>query len=293
MNYLNRFITGIVVSFSVLTLVTACGNQATKTADSPITVVSREEGSGTRGAFIELFGIEQKTDDGQKLDHTSNQAIITNSTAVMLTTVAGDKSAIGYASLGALDGSSKVLKVDGVEATVETIKSGSYKIARPFNIVSKEKLNEASQDFVAFILSKEGQAVVEEAGYISVESKGAYKSTVQSGKVVISGSSSVSPVMEKLKEAYQQLNSGVEVQIQQSDSSTGVASTIDGSADIGMASRDLKDSEEQSGVKATVIAIDGIAVIVNQENPLQGLSSQQIQDIFTGQEVQWSAYLSE
>lgn len=294
MNYRNRIAKTLVAGLACLSFLTACGgNQATKTADSAITVVSREEGSGTRGAFIELFGVEQKGADGKKLDQTTNQAIITNSTAVMLTTVAGDTSAIGYVSLGALDGQSKVLEIDGVAASAEAIQSKDYKIARPFSIVTKDSISETGKDFIAFILSEQGQAVVKEAGYIPVESKGSYKPAASSGKVVVSGSSSVSPVMEKLKEAYQKANSGVSIEVQQSDSSTGVTNTIDGSADIGMASRELKDSETAAGVKAQAIAMDGIAVIVHQDNPLQGLTSQQVQEIFTGKEVEWATYISE
>lgn len=287
-----RFAKIAVAGLACLSFLTACGQKAADTADQPITVVSREEGSGTRGAFIELFGVETKDANGEKIDNTTAQAIVTNSTAVMLTTVTGDTTAIGYASLGALDDSVKTLEIDGVAATVENIKSDSYKIARPFNIVTKDSVSEASQDFINFIMSTEGQAVVEKAGYIAVDAEGSYTASAKSGKVVVSGSSSVSPVMEKLKEAYQTANPDVTVEIQQSDSSTGVTNAIDGSADIGMASRDLKDSETSGGVSAKAIAIDGIAVIVNPDNALTGLTSQEVQDIFTGKETQWSTYIS-
>lgn len=288
----NRFTKIAVVSFACLGFLAACGQKNTNVADQPITVVSREEGSGTRGAFIELFGIETKDAQGNKKDNTTSQAIVTNSTAVMLTTVAGDSSAIGYASLGALDGTNKTLEIDGVAPSRETIVSGQYKIARPFNIVTKESISEAAKDFISFILSKEGQEVVEKTGYVSVETSKSYQSTTSSGKVVVAGSSSVNPVMEKLKEAYQTANAGVTVEIQQSDSSTGVTSAIEGSADIGMASRELKDSETAKGVSATAIAMDGIALIVHKDNPVSGLSVQDVQDIYTGKEGQWSAYIS-
>lgn len=292
-NYMfNRFTKIAVISFACLGFLTACGQKGASTADQQITVVSREEGSGTRGAFIELFGIESKDEKGNKVDHTTAEAIVTNSTAVMLTTVAGDSSAIGYASLGALDGTAKTVEIDGIAPSVETIRSGQYKIARPFNIVTKDSVSEAAQDFISFILSTEGQAIVEKTGYIPVKASGAYQSSARSGKVVVAGSSSVNPVMEKLKEAYQTANAGVTVEIQQSDSSTGVTSTIEGSADIGMASRDLKDSETSKGVSATAIAMDGIAIIVHKENPVSGLTLQQVQDIYTGKEEQWSAYIS-
>ncbi|MBF0777674.1 substrate-binding domain-containing protein [Streptococcus cuniculi] len=288
----NRFTKIAAIGFACLGLLAACGQKEANTADQPITVVSREEGSGTRGAFIELFGIETKDAEGKKVDNTTTQAIVTNSTAVMLTTVADDSSAIGYASLGALDGTTKTVEIDGVAPSVETIRSGQYKIARPFNIVTKDSVSEAAQDFIDFILSTDGQAIVENTGYIPVKASAAYQSKTNTGKVVVAGSSSVNPVMEKLKEAYQTANAGVTVEIQQSDSSTGVTSAIEGSADIGMVSRDLKDSETSKGVSATAIAMDGIALIVHKDNPLSGLTIQEVQDIYTGKEGQWSAYIS-
>ena len=261
-------------------------NGDSSSASGNISVVSREDGSGTRGAFVELFGV-QKEQNGEKVDLTTDKAIVTNSTSVMLTTVAGDKSAIGYTSLGSLDDTVKVLKIDGTEASVANIKAGSYKISRPFNIVTKDKISEAAQDFINFILSSDGQAVVEENGYIPLDDTKAYQSSVDSGKVVVSGSSSVTPVMEKLKEAYSKVNSKVEVEIQQSDSSTGITNAIEGTADIGMASRDLKDEETSKGVRSTVIAIDGIAVIVNKDNKVDGLTSEQVKTIFTGKTTSW------
>ncbi|NQP65427.1 extracellular solute-binding protein [Streptococcus suis] len=292
MSLTNRLTKFAVLGLASVGLLTACGQAAKDTADQPITVVSREEGSGTRGAFIELVGIESKDANGEKVDNTTNQAIVTNSTAVMLQTVTGDTAAIGYASLGALDGNSKPLEIDGVAPSIDTIKSGEYKIARPFNIVTKDSISEAAQDFISFIMSSDGQAVVEKSGYIPVDAKAAYQAKTKSGKVVVAGSSSVNPVMEKLKEAYQAVIPDVTVEIQQSDSSTGVTSAIEGSADIGMASRELKDSESSAGVSATPIAIDGIAVIVNKENPLSGLTVQEVQDIYTGKEAEWSTYIS-
>lgn len=286
--------------FSVLTLagltalvgLSACGksnggsSSTSSSASGNISVVSREDGSGTRGAFVELFGVQEEQ-NGEKVDLTTDKAIITNSTSVMLTTVAGDKSAIGYASLGSLDDTVKVLKIDGTEASVANIKAGSYKISRPFNIVTKDKISEAAQDFINFILSSDGQTVVEENGYIPLDDTKAYQSSVDSGKIVVSGSSSVTPVMEKLKEAYSKVNSKVEVEIQQSDSSTGITNAIEGTAEIGMASRDLKDEETSKGVSSTVIAMDGIAVIVNKDNKVDGLTSEQVKTIFTGKTTSW------
>lgn len=279
-----------VLGAAALVGLSACGSTANGDSEAglgQINVVTREDGSGTRGAFIELFGLEEKNSDGEKVDLTTQNAIVTNSTSVMLTTVAEDGSAIGYASLGSLNDSVKVVDIDGAEATVENIKDGSYKVSRPFNIVTKDDTNEAAKDFINFILSSEGQAIVEKSGYIPLDDNGSYKSSVNSGKVVISGSSSVTPVMEKLKEAYAKVNPDVTIEIQQSDSSTGVANTIDGTADIGMASRELKDTEEKEGVTATVIAMDGIAVIVNDENEVDDLTSEQVKDIFAGDTTSW------
>ena len=255
-----------------------------------ITVVSRENGSGTRGAFVELFGIEEEV-NGEKVDMTTEEANITNSTSVMMSTVAQDEYAIGYISLGSLDDSVKAVKIDGSEATAENIKNGSYKISRPFNIATKEDLSDAAQDFEDFILSTEGQKVVEDNKYIPLDDVSDYKSNGASGKVVVAGSSSVSPVMEKLKEAYQAVNSDVEVEIQTSDSTTGMQNAIDGVCDIGMASRELKDSEKEAGLTPTVIAMDGIAVVVNNDNPTDELSSDQVKSIFTGDVLTWDEAL--
>lgn len=253
-----------------------------------ITVVSREDGSGTRGAFIELFGIEEKDEAGNKVDMTTQDADITNSTSVMMTSVAGNTNAIGYISLGSLNDTVKALAIDGAEASVENIKADTYKIARPFNIATKEGLSEVAQDFISFIMSADGQAVIEDNGYIAVaENADAYQASGLSGKIVVAGSSSVTPVMEKLKEAYLALNPGVEIEVQQSDSSTGMNNAIDGICDIGMASRELKDSEIEAGLTSTVIAMDGIAVIVNNDNPISGLTSDQVKDIFTGAVTTW------
>lgn len=267
-------------------VLTAC-SKSNSSESKQISVVSREEGSGTRGAFIDLFGLEEKNSSGDTVDLTTANAIVTNSTSVTLTTVAGDDLAIGYASLGSLNDSVKVLKIDGTKASVETIKDGSYKISRPFNIVTKEDISKAAKDFINFILSSDGQAIVEENGYIPLDNVDTYQASVTSGKVVISGSSSVTPVMEKLKEAYTKVNSGVTIEIQQSDSSTGITDTIDGASDIGMASRELGDSEIAQGVNSTVIAMDGIAVIVNKNNTIDNLTSEQVKSIFSGEITTW------
>lgn len=257
-------------------------------SDNDISVVSREDGSGTRGAFIELFGIEQKDADGNKQDLTTDEAIITNSTSVMMTAVSGNPYAIGYVSLGSLNDTVKPIKIDGVDASVDNILNDSYKISRPFHIAVKEGISETAQDFINFILSAEGQAVVDENGYIAVAGEQAYAGNKPEGKVIIAGSSSVTPVMEKLKEAYLLVNPNAAIEIQQSDSTTGMTSTIEGVCEIGMASRALKDSELEAGLIPTVIAKDGIAVIVNHENPVETLTIDQVRSIFTGELIEWS-----
>ncbi len=256
-------------------------------SSDPITVVSREDGSGTRGAFIELFGVEEKDADGNKVDNTTEEASITNNTAVMMSTVAGDVDAIGYISLGSLNDSVKAVKIDGVEATAENIKSGEYKVSRPFNIATNGEVSEVTQDFIDYILSPEGQAVVEENGYISIDDAAEAESTQPEGKVVVAGSSSVTPVMEKLKEAYAEVNPNAEIEIQQSDSTTGMTSAIDGICDIGMASRELKDEELEAGLTSTTIANDGIAIIVNNDNPTEDLTVDQVKSIYVGETTTW------
>ena len=254
-----------------------------------INVISREDGSGTRGAFIELFGIEQKDADGNKVDYTTDEADITNSTSVMMTSVAGNPNAIGYISLGSLNETVKALTIDGVEASVENIKAGAYTVARPFNIATQAEVSEAAQAFIDFILSAEGQAVIEANGYIAVvDDAPAFAGSSVEGKVVVAGSSSVTPVMEKLKEAYEAVNPNAEIEVQQSDSSTGMNSAIEGVCDIGMASRAVKDSELEAGLVSTTIAMDGIAVIVSNDNAQTDLTADQVRAIYMGEITDWS-----
>lgn len=269
------------------------GDAAKATSPSgEVSVYSREDGSGTRGAFIELFGIEEKDANGEKVDMTTPTAAITNSTSVMMTSVAGDANGIGYISLGSLNETVKAVKIDGAEATTANVKSGDYKIARPFNIVTKDGLSDVAQDFVDFIMSADGQKVVGDEKYIPVdESAKAYTASGKSGKVVIAGSSSVTPVMEKLAEAYKALNPNVTIEVNQSDSTTGVNMATEGTCDIGMASRELKDSEKPS-VKATVIAQDGIAVVVNKDASVDELTSDQVKAIYTGEVTTWEEALA-
>lgn len=284
-----KLVTLLTVLVMLVSCFTGCGNKnAGFDAENDITVVSREDGSGTRGAFIELFGIEEKASDGTKTDKTTKEAVIANKTDVMLTNVAGDEYAIGYVSLGSLSDKVKALKIDGAEATTENVKNGSYKVSRPFNIATKGEVSEVAQDFINYILSADGQKIVSDS-YISVnDSAEPFSGTNPSGKIVIAGSSSVSPVMEKLKEAYLAVNPNAKIEIQTNDSTAGITATIDGTCDIGMASRELKDSEVSAGLTSTAIALDGIAVIVNTANPVNELSSEQIKSVFTGETASWS-----
>jgi len=266
------------------TMLASCGGSSDK-----ITVISREDGSGTRGAFIELTGIEEKDSNGNKTDNTKKDALICKSTDVVLTQVSGDKNAIGYISFGSLNDTVKALKVEGVEPSTATIESGDYKIVRPFNIAVKDGLSDAAQDFENYILSSEGQDIIEKAGYIKIDkSAAAYTSNNASGKVVVSGSSSVTPVMEKLAEAYQKANTNVTVDVQQSDSSTGIKDAINGTSDIGMASRDISDDELSQGIKSVTIAQDAIAVIVNKDNAVEDITMDEIKAIYTGSKTTWS-----
>lgn len=289
----------VLVSLTMLTAGFAgCNSQNSNTqsgaasfdATGEVTVVSREEGSGTRDAFVELTGVMTKDDKGNKTDNTTKEASVIDGTQAVMTTVSGDSYAIGYISLGSLNDTVKALKVNGVEATADNVKSGDYALQRPFNIVTKKSgVSEVAQDFIDYILSTEGQEVVSGEGYVSLDNTKSYKSKKLSGKIAISGSSSVSPVMEKLKEAYLSLNSGVTIEIQTTDSTSGINDATDGKSDIGMASRDLKD-DEPNALNATKIALDGIAVIVNKANTTDDLTTEQIKKIYTGEVTAWNQF---
>ena len=246
--------------------------------------ISREMGSGTRGAFVEIFGI-QKEVRNKKVDATTQKAEVTNSTGVMMTTVANSANSIGYISLGSLNDTIKAVSIDGVSPSVQNINNKTYGISRPFNVVTKT-MNPVIEDFLKYALSKEAKGIVEKAGYISV-AKDSYVSTKPSGKIIVAGSSSVTPLMEKLKESYEKINPNVEIEIQQSDSTTGVNSVVEGIADIGMASREIKESELKKGINAQVLAIDGLAVIVNKENPISNLKKGDVRKIFLGEITSW------
>ena len=251
-----------------------------------ITVISREEGSGTRGAFVELMGVE--TDEG---DMTTVDAEIANSTSLVQSTVAGNKNAIGYISLGSYDATAvKAVTVDGVEASVEDIKAGTYAVSRPFVVCYKEEnLTDLGADFVKFIMSAEGQQILNDEGYIAADDAAeSYTAAGMSGSLSINGSTSVGPVMEVLAEAYKALNPDVTIDVQQTGSGTGITAAIDGSCEIGMSSRALKDEEVAEGLTPVTIALDGIAVIVNLENPVTDLSAETIRQIYTGEITDWS-----
>lgn len=253
---------------------------------SNISVITREDGSGTRSAFIELTGVQEEK-DGTKTDNTLSSAIVQSSTQAVLTGVAGDQTAIGYISLGSLNDTVKAAKIDGVEPTSETVKDGSYKISRPFNIATKDNLSEAAQNFIDYILSKEGQEIVNKDYVEAVDNAEPFAGAKGKGKVKVGGSTSVSPVMEKLAEAYQKVNKDVTVEVNTSDSSTGMSQAAEGTVDIGMASRELKDSETAKGIKGTVIAKDGIAVIVNKSNTVEDIKLDQLKGIYTGSTTTW------
>ncbi len=277
-----KLVSAILISVMMLTaLFTGCSG-----SNNDIVVVSREDGSGTRGAFIELTGIQEKDTSGNKVDKTTEEATVVNSTSVVLTSVAGNKNAIGYISLGSLNDTVKAVNVDGATATIDNIKSGTYKVFRPFNIATKANPNELVQDFISFILSSDGQAIVEDNGYISSSDAGAYNGTKPVGKIVVGGSSSVTPVIEKLKEAYLEVNTKAQIEVQLSDSTTGMNAAAEGTVDIGMASREMKDSEKEK-LEGTVIALDGIAVIINKNNSVSNVTMDQIKDIFTGAITSW------
>ncbi len=277
-----------IAAASALALICTVGSaSAAFDAGKSINVISREEGSGTRGAFVELTGVEQKI-DGKKVDMTTEDAQITNNTSAMLMTVAGNAQAIGYVSLGSLNDTVKAVKVGGVEATAENVANGSYQMARPFNIAYKaEGQSELSADFIAYVMSADGQAIANESGYVGSADAAAYTASGAEGKLVIGGSSSVSPLMEKLIEGYAALNPKADIELQTTDSTTGMTSAIEGTYDIGMASRALKE-DEAAKLQSAVIAMDGIAVIVSLENTVEDMTAEQIGSIYLGETGKWS-----
>lgn len=309
MNLNFKKITMLVVVMIMVLSLAACGGTTTETKPAEtkpaettpaapsfdtakaINVVSREEGSGTRGAFVEITGILGKDAAGNEVDNTSIEAVIQNGTNGVMTTVAGDEYGIGYISLGSLNDTVKAVKVEGAVANAEDVKDGSYKVARPFNVAWKEDtIGEIGTDVMKFIMSEEGQKIVEDNKFVSAGNDGAYTAANLSGQITIAGSTSVTPLMEKLTEAYRALNPNVIIDIQSTGSSAGMTSAMEGAANIGMASRELKDSET-AVLTHKSIAIDGIAVIVNNANPLEDITMDEIKSIFTGETTEWSGVI--
>lgn len=278
---------------ALLLALTACtADSASFDADSAITVISREDGSGTRTAFTELLGLLHKTED-TKTDLTTKEAMITNKTGVVMINVASNPAAIGYISLGSVNDSIKTLLVDGVAPTSESIRDGSYALARAFYLAISDEENELAADFIAFILSAEGQAVAEENGFVRISDDAEpFVGTLPAGMLTVSGSSSVTPLMEYYKEAYLKLNTQAKIEIQMNDSSSGISNTAEGLSDIGMSSRELTEAELQT-LTAIPIALDGIVMVVNNENPLTSISSADITQIYLGNVTRWSAVLEE
>lgn len=255
--------------------------------NSQIGAIAREDGSGTREAFTELFDLKKKQPDGSFLDLTSPLAAVTNSTSVILMSTASDPQAIGYVSMGSLNNSVKTLSIDGVIPSLETVKDNTYKITRSFQLVVNPTISECTKDFIDFIQSQKGQAICQEEGYIPIENKGVYEKRDMEGKISVSGSSSVTPLLEKMAESYQSLNPKVEIEIQQSDSSSGIANTAKGLCDIGMTSRDIKEEEKDLNLKVIPIAKDAIVLIVNPANEINDLSLEEVKDIYTGKAKTW------
>ena len=280
---IKKMAVSVLAATMALGMMTGCGSNNSSAKGKDITVVSREDGSGTRSAFIELMSIL----DGEN-DRTIGTAEITNSTSVMAQSVSGNVAAIGYVSLGSLDKTKvKAVKVDGVEATTDNVKSGTYKVSRPFNIATKDGLSDAASDFIKYILSEDGQKIISDEGYISIDASEKYTPANVSGTISVAGSTSVGPVMKVLAEKYMELNKDVTIEVQQTGSSAGMTSAIEGACDIGMASREVKDAEKAKGLKETTIAMDGIAVIVNLDNEVENLTSDQICKIYTGEIKNW------
>lgn len=280
---MSKKVISIITACALAAMLAGCGKSA---ENGSITVISREDGSGTRGAFIELTGVEEKDAEGNKSDKTTVDALITKSTDAVLTQVKGDVSAIGYISLGSINDDVKALKVDGVEATIENIKADKYAIARPFNIATNGNVSEAAQEFINYILSSDGQKVISDNGYVSINDSAApYENKDIGGTIKINGSSSVTPIMTKLKEAFEKVNGKIDIEIQQTDSSTGIKTVAEGSCDIGIASRELKDSESQ--LTGITIAKDGIAIIVNKDNDLDDITVDNIRKIYIGEIKTW------
>lgn len=283
---MKKTISSVIMLVTVALIFCSCNNTGFNESRD-ITVISREEGSGTRASFVELFDIYSKTTSGKIYDATTDYADITQSSGVMLTSVSTNRYAIGYLSVNALNDSIRAVSIDGVEPTTDNIKNGNYKVARSFNIAVKDELSAVSKDFISYIKSSIGREIIEKSGYVAVLEGDEYVTKKLSGKITVNGSSSVSPIMETLAEEYMKLNSKVKIEINISDSSTGITSAINGNCDIGMSSRTINQSELNKGIKSIEIAKDGIAVIVNKYNTVKNLSSSAVNSIYRGDCLRW------
>lgn len=283
-----QIFTSVMIIVVLATMLTGCGKANKEfTTDSEIVVISREDGSGTRSAFVELTGVLEKTET-TVTDNTVPSAIIQNNTQAVLTGVAGDNTAVGYISLGSLNDTVTAMKIEGVAPSAESIKDGSYKISRPFNIATKATVSEPAENFINYVLSTEGQKTIAQLGYVgAVENSSPFTGVRGKGTVKIAGSSSVSPVIERLAEEYEKINPDVNIEVNTNDSSTGMTSTAEGVVDIGMASRELKESEIKKGLTGIAIAKDGIAVVINKENTVTDITLEQLKSIYTGEVTTW------
>ena len=283
-------------TISLSLLLAACGSDDAATDNgsaagdfdvaTDIHVITREDGSGTRGAFSEIANIVDENGD----DAITQSATVQNGTSAVMQGVAGDVYAIGYISLGSLDNSVKAVNVNGIEATPENIMSGDYEVARNFNVAYGGELSEVAQDFWDFMFSAQAQELVAEEGYVSVDTEATeYEAKALAGDITIVGSTSVQPIMERMAQAYREYNPDVVIDITAPGSGAGVTAAIDGTADIGMASRELSDEEQAQLSETAAIAVDGIAVILHLDNITEDLSLEDISGIYSGDITTWDA----
>ena len=249
-------------------------------ADRVIAVFTREDGSGTRSAFIEITGVG---------DDMYVEAVVQNETAQILTSVETNEAGIGYVSVGSLSDSVKALEIDGVLPSNDTIMDGTYTLQRPFLVVvtDEKKDDPLVQDFIDFMLSAQGQEISASRWTMVLSNAHTYESSGLTGLLTVGGSTSVEPLMQRLREAYIALNPGVEIEVSGGGSGTGINQATEGILDIGMSSRELRDAEKEE-LTDIAIALDGVAVIVNKANPINELSIEQVKEIFTGEKTRWN-----
>lgn len=282
----NKLAVRLVLMLVLVLSLESCGKGGSDTGDKsdPIYVISREAGSGTRSAFVELMGIQV---DGE--DRTTLLAEVSQSTAVVMGTVAGNEHAVSYVSMGVLNGSVKAVKVDGIAPDAASIKDGTYPVYRPFLVCSGGTLPAQAEDFLAYILSREGQEIIASEGYIPPSDGGKPYELKKglSGRILLAGSTSVAPVVQALADSYRQIHENVEIEIQQTGSGAGIAAALEGVCDLGLSSRSLTEEERAEGLQEQVIALDGIVVIVNHANRIDDMTKEQIRRIFTGEITDW------